>query len=57
MQRMNWRGLMSKLFAKLDALIGKSTLEHKLATYRDIVYSTCRDTIGVQKPKEKKPPK
>ena len=51
-----WEKLDEQIVAKLDAMLGKSTLEHKLATYGDIVYSTCRDAHGVQKPKEKKPP-
>lgn len=51
-----WEKLEEQLVAKLNTLIGKSTLDHKLATYGDIVYATCRDILGVQQPKEKKPP-
>ena len=54
--RDEWEQLDRKLVQKLDALIGKSTLDHKLATYGDIIYATCRDILGVQQPKEKKLP-
>ena len=33
-----WEDLDSTIVQKLDKLIGKSTLEHKLATFGDIVY-------------------
>ena len=51
-----WKELDNQSVAKLDALLGKSTLEHKLSTYGDIVYATCRDICGVKELKEKKPP-
>ena len=35
-----WEELDNQIVAKLDALLGKSTLEHKLSTYGDIVYAT-----------------
>ena len=49
-----WEELDNTIVAKLNALIGKSTLENKLSAYRDIVYNTCRDICGVKKPKERK---
>ena len=52
-----WEELDQQIVAKLDTLLGESTLEHKLATYGDVVYATCRDIHGTQKPKEKKLPK
>ena len=51
-----WERLDEQIVAKLDALLKKSTLEHKLASYGDIVYSTCRDIFGVEKPREAKLP-
>ncbi|GFR61534.1 reverse transcriptase [Elysia marginata] len=43
---MPWKYLDSKLVLKLDLLIETITLEHKLATFRDIVYQTCLDNFG-----------
>ena len=43
-----WEKLDGKILERLNALIGKSTLEHKLATYRDIVYTTCREAFGLK---------
>ena len=51
-----WEKLDEELVLKLNALIGKSTLEHKLDMYGDIIYSICRDTFGVKQPKTKTPP-
>ena len=51
-----WEKLDEELVLKLNALIGNSTLEHKLDTYGDIIYSICRDTYGVKQPKTKTPP-
>ena len=51
-----WEELDIRIVAKLNTLIGKSSLENKLSTYGDIVYATCRDICGVKKPKEKKEP-
>eukprot|EP00745_Piridium_sociabile_P012091 TRINITY_DN18765_c0_g1_i3.p2 TRINITY_DN18765_c0_g1~~TRINITY_DN18765_c0_g1_i3.p2 ORF type:complete len:126 (+),score=24.18 TRINITY_DN18765_c0_g1_i3:7-384(+) len=51
-----WARLDEEIVQKLDALIGKSTLEHKLAKLGDIVYSTCRDAYGVKQPKLITPP-
>ncbi|GFO38853.1 reverse transcriptase [Plakobranchus ocellatus] len=36
--REQWEDLDSKIVLKIDSLLGKSTLEHKLATFGDIVY-------------------
>ena len=36
-----WEALDSKIVLQLDKLIGKSTLEHKLTTFGDIIYQTC----------------
>ncbi|GFN85990.1 reverse transcriptase [Plakobranchus ocellatus] len=43
-----WKDLDSKIVLKIDSLLGKSTLEHKLATFGDIVYQTCLDTFGAK---------
>ena len=43
-----WESLDSSLVLQLDKLIGKSTLEHKLSTFGDIVYQTCLNTFGVK---------
>ncbi|GFS05616.1 reverse transcriptase [Elysia marginata] len=42
---------------KLDSLIGDSTLEHKLATFGDIVYQTSLETFGAKQCQSKGPPK
>ena len=52
-----WEKLDDKIVERLEALIGKATLDQKLATYGDIVYTTCREAHGVKTPKEKTPPK
>ncbi|GFO20051.1 reverse transcriptase [Plakobranchus ocellatus] len=49
-------GQDSKIVLKIDSLLGKSTLEHKLATFGDIVYQTCLDTFGTKQHKTKCPP-
>ena len=54
--KMDWEKLDEKIVHQLDTLIGKSTLEHKLATFGDIVYGTCRDIYGVKQPRPKPPP-
>ncbi|GFO39785.1 reverse transcriptase, partial [Plakobranchus ocellatus] len=46
-----WEDLDSKIVFKIDSLLGKSTLEHKLATFGDIVYQTCLDTFGTRNTK------
>ena len=51
-----WEELDEKIVSKLNNSLGKSTLEDKLKKYGDIVYETCKDKIGVSKPKEKKQP-
>ncbi|GFO47393.1 reverse transcriptase [Plakobranchus ocellatus] len=43
-----WEDLDSKIVLKIDSLLGKSTLERKLATFSDIVYQTCLDTFGAK---------
>ncbi|GFN81900.1 reverse transcriptase [Plakobranchus ocellatus] len=43
-----WEDLDSKIVLKIDSLLGKSTLERKLATFGDIVYQTCLDTFGAK---------
>ncbi|GFN94043.1 reverse transcriptase [Plakobranchus ocellatus] len=48
--------LDSKIVLKIDSLIGKSTLEQKLATFGDIVYQTCLDTFGAKQHQTKCPP-
>ncbi|GFS19837.1 reverse transcriptase [Elysia marginata] len=52
-----WEDLDSKIVLKLDSLIGDSTLEHKLATFCDIVYQTSLETVGTKQYKSKGPPK
>ncbi|GFR69933.1 reverse transcriptase, partial [Elysia marginata] len=52
-----WEDLDSKLVLKLDSLIGDSTLEHKLATFRDIVYQTRLETFGAKQYQSKRPPR
>ncbi|GFO33247.1 prominin-1-a-like [Plakobranchus ocellatus] len=51
-----WEDLDSKIVLKIDSLLGKSTLEHKLATFGDIVYQTCLDTFGAKQLQTKCPP-
>ena len=43
-----WESLGSSLVLQLDKLIGKSTLEHMLSTFGDIVYQTFLNTFGVK---------
>ncbi|GFR81280.1 reverse transcriptase, partial [Elysia marginata] len=52
-----WEDLDSKIVLKLDSLIGDSTLEHKLATFGDIVYQTSLETFGAKQYQSKGPPK
>ena len=42
-----WESLDSSLVLQLDKLIGKSTLEHMLSTFGDIVYQTCHILSGL----------
>ncbi|GFO24220.1 reverse transcriptase [Plakobranchus ocellatus] len=51
-----WEDLDSKIVLKIDPLLGKSTLEHKLTTFGDIVYQTCLDTFGAKQHQTKCPP-
>ncbi|GFO35004.1 major egg antigen [Plakobranchus ocellatus] len=51
-----WEYLDSKIVLKIDSLLGKSTLEYKLATFGDIVYQTCLDTFGAKQHQIKCPP-
>ncbi|GFO24433.1 reverse transcriptase [Plakobranchus ocellatus] len=51
-----WEDLESNIVLKIDSLLGKSTLEHKLATFGDIVYQTCLDTFGWKQHQTKCPP-
>ncbi|GFN84934.1 reverse transcriptase [Plakobranchus ocellatus] len=51
-----WEDLDSKIVLKIDSLLGKSTLEHKLAIFGDIVYQTCLDTFGKKQHQTKCPP-
>ncbi|GFO07855.1 reverse transcriptase [Plakobranchus ocellatus] len=51
-----WEDLDRKIVLKIDSLLGKSTLEHKLATFGDIVYQTCLDTFGAKQHQTKCPP-
>ncbi|GFN80460.1 reverse transcriptase [Plakobranchus ocellatus] len=51
-----WEDLDSKIVLKIESLLGKSTLEHKLATFGDIVYQTCLDTFGAKQTQTKCPP-
>ncbi|GFO03424.1 reverse transcriptase [Plakobranchus ocellatus] len=50
-----WEELDSKIVLKLDELIGKSTLEHKLTTFGDIVYQTSLPTFGTKQHKIRVP--
>ncbi|GFN92642.1 reverse transcriptase [Plakobranchus ocellatus] len=54
--RKQWEDLDSKIVLKIDSLLGKSTLEHKLATFGDIVYQPCLDTFGTKQHQTKCPP-
>ncbi|GFR70983.1 reverse transcriptase [Elysia marginata] len=49
--------LDSKVVLKLHSLIGDSTLEHKLATFADIIYQTSLETFGVMQYQAKGPPR
>ncbi|GFN85219.1 reverse transcriptase [Plakobranchus ocellatus] len=51
-----WEDLDSKIVLKIDSLLGKSALEHKLATFGDIVYQICLDTFGAKQTQTKCPP-
>ena len=51
-----WEKLDEKIVRRLEELVGGSTLDHKLDTFGDIIYATCRDTYGVKIPTVKKPP-
>ncbi|GFR82376.1 reverse transcriptase [Elysia marginata] len=51
-----WGDLDSKKVLKLDCLIGDSPLEHKLATFGDIVYQTSLKTFVVKQYQSKGPP-
>ena len=52
-----WEALNSKIVLQLDKLIGKSTLEHKLTTFGDIIYQTCLNTFGAKQHQTKREPK
>ncbi|KAK3735128.1 hypothetical protein RRG08_054480 [Elysia crispata] len=52
-----WEGLDSKIILQRDKLIGKSTLEHKLTTFGDIIYQTCVNTFGAKQHQAKREPK
>ncbi|KAK3798623.1 hypothetical protein RRG08_005034 [Elysia crispata] len=52
-----WEALDSKIILQLDKLIGKSTLEHKLTTFGDIIYQTCINTFGAKQHQAKREPK
>ncbi|GFO17817.1 reverse transcriptase [Plakobranchus ocellatus] len=43
-----WEDLVSKIVLNLDSLLGKSTLDHKLATFVNIFYQTCLETFGAK---------
>ena len=40
--------LDSKIVLQLDKFIGKSTSKHKLTTFGNIIYQTCRNTLGAK---------
>ena len=52
-----WESLESRIIHKLDKLIGKSTLSHKLDTFGDIIYQTSLEMFGPKPEKTKEPPK
>ena len=52
-----WEALDSKIILQRDKLIGKSTLEHKLTTFGDIIYQTCINTFGAKQHQAKREPK
>ena len=52
-----WEALDSKIVLQLDKLIGKSTLEHKLTTFGDIIYQICLNTFGAKQHQAKREPK
>ena len=47
----------SKIVLQLDKLIGRSTLEHKLTIFGDIIYQTCLNTFGAKQHQAKREPK
>ena len=51
------QALDSKIVLQLDKLIGKSTLEHKLTTFGDIIYQTYLNTFGAKQHQAKREPK
>ncbi|GFO08995.1 reverse transcriptase [Plakobranchus ocellatus] len=51
-----WEDLDSNIVLKIDSLLGKSTLEHKLAIFGDIIYQICLDTFGAKQDQTKCPP-
>ena len=48
-----WEALDSKIILQMHKPIGKSTLEHKLTTFGDIIYQTCINTFGPNNIKSK----
>ena len=52
-----WEALECRIIHKLDKLIGKSTLSHKLDTFGDIVYQTSLEMFGPKTQKAKEPPR
>ena len=52
-----WEALDSKIVLQLDKLIGKSSLEHKLTTFGDIIYQTCLNTFGAKQHQATREPK
>ncbi|GFN86204.1 reverse transcriptase [Plakobranchus ocellatus] len=52
-----WEDMDNKIVLKIDSLLGKSNLEHKLATFGDIVYQTYLDTSGAKQHQTKCPPR
>ncbi|GFO06372.1 reverse transcriptase [Plakobranchus ocellatus] len=51
-----WEDLDCKIVLKIDLLLGKSTLEHKLAIFGDVVYQTCLDIFVAKQHQTKCPP-
>ncbi|GFO30698.1 reverse transcriptase [Plakobranchus ocellatus] len=50
-----WEDLDSNIVLKIDSLLGKSTLEHKLAIFGDIIYQTCLEIFGAKQHQTKCP--
>ena len=51
-----WESIDQDLVQKLNAKLAGCSLKHKLASYGDLIYATCKEKYGVKETKEKPPP-